>query len=263
MNDAAKVVLVTGGARGIGWATAEAFIAAGWKVALGDIDGTESARRAEAFPQHTLPLSLDVTDRAAVEKAFAEVLGRWGRLDALVNNAGIQRHAPLESLAAEDWLAVLNVNLHGTFNCLQAAANIMLPRGSGAIVNLASVAATRGAPGRAAYAASKAAIVSLTKTAAVEWSARGVRVNAVAPGYTETDLVRTAIAEGRISLDPIVARIPAGRLAMPSEIASSVVFLCSDSASYITGHVLHVDGGFEADYGVPFSQPKPADNIRN
>lgn len=258
MSDSSKVVLVTGGARGIGWATAEAFIAAGWKVALGDIDGREVAQRAEKYPQQILPLRLDVTDRVSVSKGFAEVLERWGRLDALVNNAGIQRHAPLESLAAEDWLAVLNVNLHGTFNCLQAAANIMLPRGSGAIVNLASVAATRGAPGRAPYAVSKAAIVSLTKTAAVEWSARGVRVNAVAPGYTETDLVRTAIAEGRISLDPIVARIPAGRLATPSEIASSIVFLCSDAASYITGHVLHVDGGFEADYGVPFSQPKRA-----
>lgn len=256
MSDSSKVVLVTGGARGIGWAVAETFIAAGWKVALGDIDGREAAQKAEKYPQQILPLTLDVTDRAGVYKEFAEVLECWGRLDALVNNAGIQRHAPLESLAAEDWLAVLNVNLHGTFNCLQAAANIMLPRGSGAIVNLASVAATRGAPGRAPYAVSKAAIVSLTKTAAVEWSARGVRVNAVAPGYTETDLVKTAIAEGRISLGPIVSRIPAGRLATPSEIASAILFLCSDAASYITGHVLNVDGGFEADYGVPFSQPK-------
>lgn len=258
MSDKSRVVLITGGARGIGWATAEAFVEADWKVALADIDSREVAKRAEKYPQQIFPFGLDVTDRGEVNKRFAEVLDRWGRLDGLVNNAGIQRHAPLESLAAEDWLAVLNVNLHGTFNCLQAAANIMLPRGSGAIVNLASVAATRGAPGRAPYAVSKAAIVSLTKTAAVEWSARGVRVNAVAPGYTETDLVRTAIAEGRISLDPIVARIPAGRLATPSEIAGSIVFLCSDAASYITGHVLHVDGGFEADYGVPFSQPKHA-----
>ena len=256
MNGLPKVVLVTGGARGIGWATAEAFIEAGWKVALGDIDATEATRRAGSYPQQILPLSLDVTNRGAVQKAFDEVLRHWGRLDALVNNAGIQRHAPLESLALQDWMSVLDVNLHGTFNCLQAAANIMLPQGSGAIVNLASVAATRGAPGRAPYAVSKAAIVSLTKTAAVEWTARGVRVNAVAPGYVETDLVRTAINEGRISLDPIVARIPAGRLATPSEIAGTIVFLCSDAASYISGHVLHVDGGFEADYGVPFSRPK-------
>lgn len=255
MADTSKVVLVTGGARGIGWATAEAFIAAGWRVALGDVDAREVAKCADKDPQHILPLRLDVTDRASVDEAMATIMERWGRLDALVNNAGIQRHGPLESLAQQDWLAVLDVNLHGTFNCLQAAANIMLPRGSGAIVNLASVAATRGAPGRAPYAVSKAAIVSLTKTAAVEWSARGVRVNAVAPGYTETDLVRTAIANGRISLDPIVARIPAGRLATPNEIANAILYLCSDAASYITGHVLHVDGGFEADYGVPYSPP--------
>ncbi|MBL8582905.1 MAG: SDR family oxidoreductase [Rhizobiaceae bacterium] len=254
MGEASRVALVTGGARGIGWATAEAFLAAGWRVVLCDIDGAEAGRRAEEHPQRILPLGLDVADRSAVEKTFTEVIRQWGRLDAVVNNAGIQRHAPLEELAPQDWLAVLDVNLHGTFHCLQAAGRIMLPQGAGAIVNLASVAATRGAPGRAPYAASKAAIVSLTKTAAVEWSARGVRVNAVAPGYVETDLVKSAIANGRISLDPILQRIPAGRLATPAEIAGAIVFLCSDGASYVTGHVLHVDGGFEADYGVPFSQ---------
>jgi 3-oxoacyl-[acyl-carrier protein] reductase len=256
MSSAEKIVLVTGGARGIGWATVEAFLAAGWSVALGDLDAEGARQRAADHGAKILPLHLDVTDRASVARAFAATLDRWGRLDALVNNAGIQRHAPLEDLAPDDWHAVLNVNLHGTLHCLQAAARIMLPQGSGAIVNLASVAATRGAPGRAPYAASKAAIVSLTKTAAVEWSARGVRVNAVAPGYVETDLVRTAIAGGRISLDPILGRIPAGRLATPGEIANVIFFLCTDAAAYVSGHVLHVDGGFEADYGVPFSQPK-------
>lgn len=256
MSSQSKVVLVTGGARGIGWATVQAFLEAGWNVALGDIDAGEAHRRSSEYPQRVLPIHLDVTDRAVVERAVAETIARWGRLDALVNNAGIQRHSPLEDLAPQDWSAVLDVNLNGTLHCLQAAARVMLEQGSGAIVNLASVAATRGAAGRSPYAASKAAIVSLTKTAAVEWSARGVRVNAVAPGYVETDLVRSAIAEGRISLEPILARIPAGRLATPDEIAKAIRFLCTDDASYITGHVLHVDGGFEADYGVPFSQPK-------
>jgi 3-oxoacyl-[acyl-carrier protein] reductase len=165
----------------------------------------------------------------------------------------------LESLSFEDWSAVLDVNLNGSFHCLQAAANTMLPQGSGAIVNVASVAATRGAPGRAAYAVSKAAILSLTRTAAVEWSERGLRVNAVAPGYVETDLLTTAIVEGRLNTEPIIARIPARRLAEPREIAKSIYFLCSDEASYVTGHMLHVDGGFEADYGVPFFLPKSAD----
>ena len=127
-------------------------------------------------------------------------------------------------------------------------------------MNVASVAAMRGAAGRAAYAASKAAIVSLTKTAAVEWAARGVRVNAVAPGYVETDLIANFVAAGRLDLSPVVARTPAGRLATPAEIAKAIRFLASDDASFMNGHVLAVDGGFLADYGVPFSPPKAEGN---
>jgi 3-oxoacyl-[acyl-carrier protein] reductase len=183
-------------------------------------------------------------------------LTHWGRLDALVNNAGIQRHGPLETLPFENWKAVLDVNLNGAFSCLQIAGPHMLEQGSGAIVNVASVAAMRGAAGRAAYAASKAAIVSLTRTAAVEWASRGVRVNAVAPGYVETDLIATFVAAGRLDLSPVVERTPARRLATPAEIAKAIRFLASDDASYVNGHVLSVDGGFLADYGVPFSPPK-------
>lgn len=259
MADATKVVFITGGADGIGWATAREFATRGWHVTIGDLDLTKAKRRAAGHPGKILALALDVTNRAAVAEGFAESLQHWGRLDALVNNAGIQRHAHLESLSFEDWNAVLDVNLNGSFHCLQAAAKTMLPLGTGAIVNVASVAATRGAPGRAAYAVSKAAILSLTRTAAVEWSERGLRVNAVAPGYVETDLVATAVAEGRLDIAPIVARTPSRRLADPGEIAKSIYFLCSDDASYITGHMLHVDGGFEADYGVPFSLPKSVD----
>jgi len=253
-----RTVLITGAARGIGWATAELFCGNGWNVTLGDIDIVEARRRASAHPARMQALHLDVTDRASVEAAFATSLARWGRLDALVNNAGIQRHAPLAELSFENWSAVLDINLNGCFHCLKAAAGIMLRQGSGAIVNLASVAATRGAPGRAPYAASKAAIVSLTKTAAVEWAELGLRVNAVAPGYVETDLVRNVIAEGRLDVQPILDRTPARRLADPAEIAHAIYFLCSDEASYVNGHVFHVDGGFEADYGVPFFPPKPA-----
>jgi 3-oxoacyl-[acyl-carrier protein] reductase len=256
MTHETKVVLITGGARGIGWATADEFATRGWHVTIGDVDLAEAQRRAAAHPGKMLALALDVTDREAVTDAFAASLRHWGRLDALVNNAGIQRHAHLESLTFENWSAVLDVNLNGSFHCLQAAARTMLPHGSGAIVNVASIAATRGAPGRAAYAVSKAAILSLTRTAAVEWAERGLRVNAVAPGYVETDLLTTAIAEGRLNTAPIIARIPTRRLAEPREIAKSIYFLCSDDASYINGHMLHVDGGFEADYGVPFFLPK-------
>lgn len=258
MSKEAKAVLITGGARGIGWATAEMFVTRGWSVTIGDVDIAEARKRAAAYPDRMLAVPLDVTDRQAVDKTFAESSARWGRLDALINNAGIQRHSPLETLSFENWSAVLDINLNGTFHCLQAAARTMLPKASGAIVNLASVAATRGAAGRAPYAASKAAIVSLTKTAAVEWAERGLRVNAVAPGYVETDLMKTFIGEGRLDTGPILNRIPARRLCDPKEIAGAIFFLCSDDASYVTGHVFHVDGGFEADYGVPFFPPKQA-----
>ena len=249
-----KVVFITGGARGIGWSAAEEFLQQGWCVTIGDIDAPGVGQR-KGDPGRMLTLPLDVSDRGAVARAFGTSLAHWGRLDALVNNAGIQRHGRLETLAPESWQVVLDVNLHGTFHCLQAAAGHMLERGSGSIVNLASVAAVRGAPGRAAYAASKAAIVSLTRTAAVEWAARGVRVNAVAPGYVETDLVSSFVAEARLDLAPVLAHTPAGRLAAPAEIAKAICFLASADASYITGQVLFVDGGFEADYGVPFSVP--------
>ncbi|WP_162918533.1 SDR family NAD(P)-dependent oxidoreductase [Taklimakanibacter deserti] len=256
MSQENKTVLITGAARGIGWASAETFAGRGWNVTIGDVDIAEAEKRAAPHAERMLALKLDVTDSASVEKTFAESLTHWGRLDALVNNAGIQRHSPLEDLTFENWSKVLDINLNGSFHCLKAAARIMLAQGSGAVVNLASVAATRGAAGRAPYAASKAAIVSLTQTAAVEWAARGVRVNAVAPGYVETDLVRTVIAEGRLDTKPILDRTPARRLADPQEIAKAIFFLCSDEASYITGHVLHVDGGFEADFGVPFFPPR-------
>jgi 3-oxoacyl-[acyl-carrier protein] reductase len=250
------VAFITGGARGIGGATAEEFLRRGWCVTIGDLDMTEAERRASADPARILAVPLDVSDRTSVETAMAVSLRHWRRLDALVNNAGIQRHGALESLPFEDWKAVLDVNLNGAFHCLQVAARHMLEKRSGAVVNVASVAATRGAAGRAAYAASKAAIVSLTKTAAVEWAARGMRVNAVAPGYVETDLIASFVAAGRLDLSPIIARTPTGRLASPAEIAKAICFLASDDASYVNGHVLFVDGGFAADYGVPFSPPK-------
>ncbi|WP_137391392.1 SDR family NAD(P)-dependent oxidoreductase [Rhodoligotrophos defluvii] len=256
MAEEGRVALITGGARGIGLATAAEFIRCGWTVTIGDVDLAQAEAQAAQQGGRMLAVPLDVRDRAAVEAAFARSLTHWGRLDALVNNAGIQRHAPLEELTFENWNAVLDVNLHGAFHCLQVAGRHMLAQGSGAIVNLSSIAATRGAPGRAPYAASKAAISSLTKTAAVEWTARGIRVNAVAPGYVETDLVTVMVKSGQLETAPMVARTPARRLARPEEIAKAIRFLCSDEASYISGHVLHVDGGFEADYGVPFFPPK-------
>jgi 3-oxoacyl-[acyl-carrier protein] reductase len=145
----------------------------------------------------------------------------------------------------------LNVNLYGVLRCMQIAGRYMMAAHRGSIVNITSVAAERGAAGRAPYVASKAAVIGLTKTAAVEWAHTGVRVNAVGPGYVDTPLLRSHIEQGDLDLDPILSRIPLARLANPREIASVIRFLGSDEASYITGQALFVDGGFLADYGVP------------
>lgn len=252
MSDGPRVALVTGGARGIGWATCEELLADGWHVVVGDID--EAAAQAREEQGHSVDgMGLDVTSEQSVEAVVRSTIDRHGRLDVLVNNAGVTHLAPIESFPHDAWTRVLETDLHGVLRCMQAAGRHMLSVGHGSIVNITSIAAQRGCPGRAAYAASKAAVVSLTQTAAIEWARRGVRVNAVGPGYVETDLVRQLIDDGQVDRDPIVARTPLGRLALPAEIARAVRFLASDAASYITGQVLYVDGGFLADYGVASS----------
>lgn len=249
MNQDTRVAFVTGGARGIGWATCEELVAHGWRVALGDLDGKAAQARTDV-ERGILGLRLDVADATSIDATLEATLECFGRLDLFVNNAGIQRHGPLEQLAFEDWRAVLDVNLDGVFRCMQAAGRRMLDAGAGAIVNVVSVSAERGTPGRAPYATAKAAVAALTRTAAVEWAERGVRVNAVGPGYVETPLMRSYIDDGQVELEPILARTPLGRMADPAEIARAIRFLGSDEASFVTGQVLYVDGGFLADYGV-------------
>lgn len=200
---------------------------------------------------------LDIRDPLAVDAVFTDIAAGHGRLDLLVNNAGIQIHGPTETLPLESWRAVVDVNLHGTFHCLQAAGRIMLDAGSGSIVNIVSVAADRGAAGRAPYAATKAAIVSLTRTAGTEWAARGVRVNAVGPGYVDTGVYRAAVAKGQLDPEAILERIPMRRLAQADEVAGTVSFLASPAASYITAQTLYVEGGYLNDYGVATSVLPP------
>lgn len=240
--------LVTGGTGGIGWAVTTDLLANGWSVAVADIPGAPTAERVGDDP-HLLPVTLDVTDWESVEAGVKATVEHFGRLDLLVNNAGIGRLHALEDMPPEDWRLVLDVDLDGAFRCLQVVGRHMLDAGGGAIVNVASIYAQLGGHKRAAYTAAKAGLLGLTRTAAVEWAGRGVRVNAVGPGYVRTPPLERMMAAGEIDLDPILAHIPMGRLALPIDIARAVRFLASEEASYITGQVLYVDGGLLAEPG--------------
>jgi NAD(P)-dependent dehydrogenase (short-subunit alcohol dehydrogenase family) len=241
-----KVALVTGAARGIGLAVAQRFLAEDWRVALLDIEREllDGAMAALANPDATLALYCDVSDAAAVAAAMASVNRRFGRLDALVNNAGIAVFAPLLETSDEDWSRVLAVNLTGPFLCTKAAAPVMREHGGGAVVNITSVSAVRASTLRSAYGTSKAGLAHLTKQLAVELASLGIRVNAVAPGPVETAMAK-AVHTPEIRADYHDA-IPLNRYGLEAELAEAVFFLCCDRSSYITGQILAVDGGFDA-----------------
>ena len=241
-----KVALVTGAARGIGLATAKRFLTDGWRVALLDIE-TETLRAAMtalAKPDVTLALECDVSDAKAVSAAVAKVGEKFGRLDALVNNAGIAIFKPLLETTHDDWNRVLAVNLSGPFICTQAAAPLMREHGGGAIVNITSISGLRASTLRTAYGTSKAGLAHLTKQFAVELATLGIRVNAVAPGPVDTAMAK-AVHTPAIRAD-YHDTIPLNRYGLEEELAEAIFFLCSERASYITGQVLAVDGGFEA-----------------
>ena len=241
-----KVALVTGAARGIGLAVAKRFLAEGWGVALLDIEGQLllGAVAGLADPEATMALTCDVSDAAAVTAALAEIERRFGRLDALVNNAGIAVFAPLLETSDADWTRVLEVNLTRPFLCAKAAVPLMREHGGGAIVNITSISAVRASTLRSAYGTSKAGLAHLTKQLAVELASLGIRVNGVAPGPVETAMAK-AVHTPEIRAD-YHDTIPLNRYGLEEELAEAVFFLCSDRASYITGQILAVDGGFDA-----------------
>jgi NAD(P)-dependent dehydrogenase (short-subunit alcohol dehydrogenase family) len=245
-----RVAVVTGGARGIGRAIATRFLEHGATVVIADRDiATAEATAVELGSVGPVSaIALDVTDWAAVDRVMGEVVAAHGRLDICVNNAGVQAIAPSLEMTQEAWDHVLSVNLTGVFACAQAAGRRMVERGQGSIINMASSAGVLAIPGRAPYCATKAAVISLTKVLAVEWAADGVRVNALGPGWVQTDLVRAAIDAGRLSEVDIARRTPLGRLAEPGEIADAALFLASDRSTYFTGQTLFPDGGFTS-YG--------------
>ncbi len=241
-----KVVLITGAARGIGYATARRFLADNWRVALLDIDEETLTRnfKALAAPDGTMALHCDVSDEQAVAAAVATVAARFGRVDALVNNAGIAIFKPILETTLADWSRVLAVNLTGAFICSQAVAPLMREAGGGSIVNITSISSLRASTLRVAYGTSKAGLAHLTKQLAVELASLGIRVNGVAPGPVETAMAK-AVHTPEIRADYHDA-IPLNRYGLEEELAEAVFFLCSDRSSYITGQILAVDGGFDA-----------------
>ncbi len=239
-----RIALVTGGSRGIGRAIVERLSEEGCDVAINfhqNREGAEeAAARAREGGRRAVVVQADVADPGAVEAMRERVLRELGRVDVLVNNAGIHQHLKSWELSAEDWDRVIDVNLTGAFLVSRAFAPDMVEAGWGRIINISSIIADIGTDHEAHYAASKAGMHGLTKSLALELSPRGVTVNAVAPGYIATDMTAEATEE---ELEEALRSIPLGRLGDPSEIASVVAYLASDDASYVTGQVLHVNGG--------------------
>lgn len=242
----AKVAVVTGAARGIGLGIARWFLARGHDVALLDIDEAtlQDAARDLGGPPRVLPLHCDVADPSQVRAAFDAIDTAFGRVDALVNNAGIAIFKPLGDTTYDEWRRVLAANLDGPFLCTQAAVPLMRRHGRGSVVNIASISGLRASTLRVAYGTSKAALIHLTRQQAVELGTEGIRVNAVAPGPVETEMARQVHT-------PAIRKdyhdvIPLNRYGLVEEIAEVVGFLCSDGAGYVNGQVIAVDGGFEA-----------------
>ena len=238
-----KVALVTGSARGIGLTTAKTFLSDDWRVVLVDWDQDELDQVAPTLDGEVLPLCLDVSNEDHAAQMMAQTKDHFGRLDALVNNAGVADFGPIEDTTFERWRRIMSVNLDGVFLCSQAAVPL-LKETKGAIVNIASISGLRASTLRVAYGTSKAAVIHLTEQQAAELGEYGIRANCVAPGP-----VRTKLAMAVHSKEIIKAyhdAIPLNRYGSEQEIANAITFLCSDKASYITGQLLSVDGGFES-----------------
>ncbi|MBQ3970566.1 MAG: 3-oxoacyl-[Selenomonadaceae bacterium] len=239
-----KVALVTGGSRGIGRAIALRLAEEGAKVAInyaGNVKAAEEVKAAiEEKGGKAILVQADVSDSEAAEGMVASVVEAFGTVDILVNNAGITRDAIFARMKEEDFNAVINTNLKGVFHCTKAVTKLMMKQRSGRIVNMASVVGVTGNAGQANYSAAKAGVIGFTKSVARELAGRGITVNSVAPGFIETDM--TAVLSDKVK-EAMTEEIPLKRAGKPEDVANAVLFLASDNAAYITGQVLHVDGG--------------------
>ena len=235
-----KVVLVTGSARGIGRTIAEKFVELGAKVVISDLDQEAVDKVATEIGDSAIGVAANVVKSDDVESLLAKTVEKFGRIDILVNNAGITRDTLMMRMNEDDWDRVLDTNLKGAFLVTKAAARLMMKQRSGRIVNVSSVVGLTGNAGQTNYSSSKAGLIGLTKSAAKELATRGVTVNAVAPGFIETDMTKALSDTARENL---LSVIPSKRTGMPDDVATAVVFLASDEAAYITGEVIRVDGG--------------------
>ena len=239
-----KVAIITGGSRGIGFATAERFLQEGATVVVA-ASSSSNAQKAvkrlkELYPQGEISgISPDLTSLASVRESFGEILQKYGKVDILVNNAGVSESTPITAYTEETYDKVMDLNVKGIFNTVRAVVDSMAQRGGGVILNTSSMVSISGQPSGFAYPASKFAVNGMTVSLARELGPKGIRVNAVAPGITETDMMKAVPKE---VIEPMIARIPLRRLGQPEDIANAFAFLASSDASYITGVILSVDG---------------------
>lgn len=235
-----KVAIITGGAGGIGLAAVKRFLEEGAKVAIVDYDKQQGEKIEEELGENVAFFAVDVSKLADVKEMVEQVVDRFGKIDILINNAGITRDATLVKMSEEDFEKVIQINLNGVYYCTQAVAPHMIAQGSGKIISTSSVSGVYGNFGQTNYAATKAAVIGMTKTWAKELGRKGINVNAVAPGFTATPMVEKMPEKVLQQMEGITSL---QRLGKPEDIANAYLFLASDEASYITGHVLQVDGG--------------------
>jgi 3-oxoacyl-[acyl-carrier protein] reductase len=240
MTFSGKTVIVTGSARGIGRAIAEKFAECGANVVISDLDQTAVEKTAAEIGPRALGVSANVVKEEDIDRLFTSAVDRFGRVDVVVNNAGVTRDALLVRMDEKDWDMVLDTNLKGAFLVTKVAARLMMKQKYGRIVNISSVAGLAGNAGQANYSASKAGLIGLTKTVAKELASRNVTVNAVAPGFIDTEMTRALPETARTAL---VSGVPLKRAGAPADVAAVVLFLASDEAAYVTGQVVAVDGG--------------------